>query len=121
YSPQITSGVWIGFDDKTSLGASQDGAQNAVPVWTEFMINAHDSLPVVDFPMPDGVIRKIVCIESGEIATDRCLNVLDEVFIEGTEPTNTCHIHPSSGLYIPRGVDKTEPNYDDTSAEREHF
>jgi len=121
YSPQITSGVWVGFDDKTSLGASQDGAQNAVPVWTEFMISAHDSLPVVDFQVPDGIIRKIVCLESGEIATDRCLDVGNEVFIEGTEPTSTCHIHPSSGLYVPKGVDLDRPNYDDTTEEREHF
>ncbi len=121
YSPQITSGVWIGFDDKTSLGASQDGAQNAVPVWTEFMISAHDSLPVLDFQVPDGIVRKIVCLESGEIATDRCLDVANEVFIEGTEPTATCHVHPSSGLYVPKGVDLDQPKYDDTTAEREHF
>ncbi len=121
YSKQITSGVWVGFDDKTSLGASQDGAQNAVPVWAEFMISAHDSLPVLDFEVPDGIIRKIVCSESGEIATDRCLDVVNEVFIEGTEPTATCHVHPSSGLYVPKGVDLDAPNYDDTTAEREHF
>jgi len=121
YSPQITSGVWVGFDDKTSLGASQDGAQNAVPVWTEFMISAHDSLPVLDFQVPDGIVRKIVCLESGEIATDRCLDVVNEVFIEGTDPTATCQVHPSSGLYVPKGVDLDQPNYDDTTAEREHF
>lgn len=121
YSPQITAGVWVGFDDKTSLGASQDGAQNAVPVWTEFMISAHDSLPVVDFQVPDGIIRKIVCLESGEIATDRCINVVNEVFIDGTEPTTTCHIHPSSGLYVPKGADLDRPNYDDTTEAREHF
>jgi penicillin-binding protein 1A len=121
YTPQITAGVWVGFDDKTSLGASQDGAQNAVPVWTEFMINAHDSLPVVDFPVPDGIVRKIVCIESGEIATDRCLDVRDEVFIAGSEPEKTCRLHPSSGLYVPRGVDLVEPEFEDSSAEREHF
>jgi len=121
YTPQITSGVWIGFDDKTSLGASQDGAQNAVPVWTEFMINAHDSLPVVDFPVPDGIVRKIVCLESGEIATDRCIEVRDEVFISGSEPTKTCHLHPSSGLYNSRGIDNPDDNYEDTSSKREHF
>lgn len=121
YSPQITAGVWVGFDDKTSLGASQDGAQNAVPVWTEFMISAHDSLPVVDFQVPDGVVRTIVCLESGEIATDRCLNVANEVFIDGTEPTATCHIHPSSGLYVPKGSGLDQPDEDDSTSEREHF
>jgi len=121
YTPQITAGTWIGFDDKTSLGASQDGAQNAVPVWTDFMMAAHDSLPALDFQVPDGIVHKDVCMESGEIATDRCLDVSNEVFIKGTEPTTTCHIHPSSGLYVPKANDQHQRNYDDTTETREHF
>ncbi len=121
YTPQITAGTWIGFDDKTSLGKNQDGAKNGVPIWTEFMMAAHDSLPLMDFEAPDGVIRIDVCLESGEIATDRCIDVRNEVFIEGTEPAATCHVHPSSGLYVPKGVSKTRRIPKDTSDERTHF
>ncbi|MCH7690475.1 MAG: PBP1A family penicillin-binding protein [candidate division Zixibacteria bacterium] len=121
YTPQITAGTWIGFDDKTSLGKNQDGAKNGVPIWTEFMMAAHDSLPLADFEAPDGVIRIDVCLESGEIATDRCIDVRNEVFIEGTEPAATCHVHPSSGLYVPKGVSKSRRIPKDTSDERTHF
>ena len=53
YTPQITAGCWVGFDEKISIGFKQDGARNGVPVWTEFMIAAHDSLPIADFVEPE--------------------------------------------------------------------
>jgi penicillin-binding protein 1A len=120
YTPQITAGCWVGFDSKTSLGRGQDGARNGVPVWTEFMITAHDSLPFDDFEEPEGIVHMDVCIESGEIATDRCIEVRNEVFVEGTEPTTNCHLHPSAGLYIPSRTNRQEDK-PDTSDERVHF
>jgi penicillin-binding protein 1A len=120
YTPQITAGCWVGFDDKTSLGRNQDGAKNGVPIWTEFMIAAHDTLPMMDFEEPEGIVRRDVCIESGEIATDRCINVREEVFISGTEPTGTCHIHPSKGLYVP-SVRAEDVIPQDTTDDRVHF
>lgn len=121
YTPQITAGTWMGFDEKISLGYGQDGAKNGVPVWTEFMIAAHDSLPVVDFEEPDGIMHADVCLESGEIATDRCLDVRAEIFIEGTEPTETCHIHPSARLYKPGMKKDDEFLPEDSTDERVHF
>ena len=120
YSPQITAGVWVGFDKKISLGKNQDGAKNGVPVWTEFMIAAHDSLPILDFEEPEGIVHLDVCLESGEIATDRCVDVRSEVFVEGNAPTATCHIHPSAGLY--NSTDRQDDiSPADTSEDRTHF
>ncbi|MBD3257689.1 PBP1A family penicillin-binding protein, partial [candidate division GN15 bacterium] len=101
YTPQITTGVWVGFDDKTSLGRGQDGSSNALPIWTNYMIPAHDSLPINGFEEPEGIEHAVVCLESGELATDRCIDVREEIFISGTQPTNTCTIHPSAGRYDP--------------------
>ncbi len=120
YSPQITCGAWVGFDVKTSLGRNQTGGRNGVPIWTEFMKAAHDSLPLADFEEPDGIVHQDVCLESGEIATDRCVEVRQEVFIDGTEPTATCHLHPSSGLHISNRK-QAAPGPTDTSDERVHF
>ncbi|UCC44345.1 MAG: PBP1A family penicillin-binding protein, partial [Candidatus Zixiibacteriota bacterium] len=120
YTPQISAGVWVGFDDRTSLGLNQDGAKNGVPIWTEFMIAAHDTLPIMGFEEPEGIVHEDVCLESGEIATDRCLDVRNEVFIEGNHPTTTCSIHPSSGLFDPlkhRRIELPE----DTASDRTHF
>ncbi|MFH1686677.1 MAG: PBP1A family penicillin-binding protein [bacterium] len=119
YTPQITAGCWVGFDEKTSLGRNQDGAKNGVPVWTEFMIAAHDSLPVEDFEEPEGIVRLDVCLESGELATDRCPNVRNEIFTDDNCPTATCPLHPSTGLYISRDTRDRIPQ--DTTDERVHF
>ncbi len=50
FTPQITSGVWVGFDDKQiSLGKKETGARAALPIWLEFMQRAHAGMPEVDF------------------------------------------------------------------------
>jgi penicillin-binding protein 1A len=50
FTPQITAGVWVGFDDKQiSLGKRESGAQAALPIWIEFMQRGMAGIPVVDF------------------------------------------------------------------------
>ena len=37
FSPTMTTGVWIGYDEKKSLGAKETGAHAALPIWMDFM------------------------------------------------------------------------------------
>jgi penicillin-binding protein 1A len=37
FSPMMTCGVWMGFDEKRSLGAKETGAHAALPIWMNFM------------------------------------------------------------------------------------
>jgi penicillin-binding protein 1A len=119
YTPQITAGCWVGFDQKISLGRGQDGARNGVPIWTEFMIAAHDSLPVETFEEPDGIVHREVCLESGDLATDRCINVRDEIFTEENQPTGYCRLHPAHSTGISNTSTDNLP--EDTTEERRHF
>jgi len=51
FTPQITSGVWVGFDDKQiSLGKKETGAKAALPIWLEFMQSALAGVPEIEFP-----------------------------------------------------------------------
>jgi penicillin-binding protein 1A len=51
FTPQLTAGVWVGFDDKqVSLGKKETGARAALPVWLEFMQAALAGQPTLDFP-----------------------------------------------------------------------
>jgi penicillin-binding protein 1A len=120
YTPQITAGAWVGFDDKTSLGESEDGARNAVPIWTRFMLAAHDSLPTEDFEEPEGIAHVDVCVESGQVATDRCPLVANEAFREDNQPTEECTIHQSRGYRYNSGRSR-RPSPADTTRERTHF
>ena len=50
FTPQITAGVWVGFDDKqNSLGKKETGARAALPIWTQFMQNSLAGVPPLDF------------------------------------------------------------------------
>lgn len=37
FSPSVTCGTWIGFDDRESLGKKETGAKAALPIWMDFM------------------------------------------------------------------------------------
>jgi penicillin-binding protein 1A len=37
FSPSLTCGVWIGYDEKKFLGAKESGARAALPIWMDFM------------------------------------------------------------------------------------
>src|ERR1700691_709887 len=37
FSPTMTCGVWVGFDEKKTLGAKETGAHAALPIWMNFM------------------------------------------------------------------------------------
>jgi penicillin-binding protein 1A len=50
FSPSITCGVWVGYDDRQSLGDKQTGAAVALPLWTSFMKTAIASTPNEKFP-----------------------------------------------------------------------
>jgi len=93
YTPQITAGAWVGFDDKTSIGANQTGASNALPLWTKFMIAATQYYSYKDFDIPTGILFRDIDPETGELATDRCPETIREVFTEKTVPTEKCHKH----------------------------
>src|ERR1700731_1777770 len=46
FSPSTTAGVWVGYDEKKSLGAKETGAHAALPIWMNFMIAAMSSKDV---------------------------------------------------------------------------
>jgi penicillin-binding protein 1A len=50
FSPSLTCGVYVGFDDHRTLGAKEEGAHVALPIWMEFMGEALKEQPAEDFP-----------------------------------------------------------------------
>jgi penicillin-binding protein 1A len=95
FTPYVTCGVWIGFDDKTSTGDTRSGSTNALPIWCEFMKDYHEDKPWRDFEPPPGIVFTNVCLESGELASEHCTKTALEVFREESEPTVICHLHAS--------------------------
>ena len=50
FSPSVTCGTWMGFDDRKSLGEKETGAQAALPMWIDFMKVVVARTPVESFP-----------------------------------------------------------------------
>ncbi len=50
FSPSVTCGTWIGFDDRQSLGEKETGARAALPMWMDFMRAAIVGKPKEAFP-----------------------------------------------------------------------
>jgi len=77
----------------------------ALPIWTEFMKRALSDKPVSNFIMPSGVVKRTVCKESGLLPIEGCKELIEEVFIRGTEPKTTCDIHSSKKEFDFRRLD----------------
>jgi penicillin-binding protein 1A len=96
YSTDVACAVWTGFDDPAPLGSGEAGASAALPAFVDFMREAHKKRPAADFPVPPGVARVSIDPESGLRAYAGQENAIDEVFLAGTEPSETAT--PDAGV-----------------------
>jgi penicillin-binding protein 1A len=94
YSPDVAAVVWIGYDDGRTLGGAEQGAVTALPAWLELMKVATDGKPRVDFPRPPGVTTVSIDRRTGDLPFPDDADVMDEVFLAGTEPTETAEPPP---------------------------
>jgi penicillin-binding protein 1A len=87
-TPNLVAGIFVGFDDRRSLGETESGAHAALPIWITFMKEALRTLPVVPFTIPEGITFVKVDPSTGLLNTeqeDQPGNV--EIFARGSEPT----------------------------------
>ncbi|MCX6173335.1 MAG: PBP1A family penicillin-binding protein [Ignavibacteriales bacterium] len=70
FTPQLTAGVWVGFDDQrvSFTGDYGQGARAALPIWAIFMHDVYEqlNLPVEDFipPASGKIVQAKFCKES---------------------------------------------------------
>jgi penicillin-binding protein 1A len=98
FSPDLAAGVWVGFDERRSMGEKETGARVALPIWLDFMTQALEAVPDRSFPEPHGIVRREICLETGLLATSHCPETRVEVFISGTEPLRFCNRHRTNSL-----------------------
>ena len=87
FTPELVCGVWIGYDDHRSIGDKQTGGVIACPIWTEFMTQSLQSLPVTDFRVPSKIVQVKIDYKSGLLAPPNWPNPFIENYLEGTQPT----------------------------------
>jgi penicillin-binding protein 1A len=59
FSPSVTCGTWVGYDNRQSLGEKETGARAALPIWMDFMRAAIAGKPDEKFPTA-GAPKKVL-------------------------------------------------------------
>jgi penicillin-binding protein 1A len=106
FTPQLTTGVWVGFDDKqVSLGKRETGAAAALPIWLEFMKAALANQPIEDFP-------NVVPLEQVALTRNVKVDTPDSAPTEGGEESPGSAAPPAApapGAAKPPGAPITPP------------
>lgn len=71
YTPNLTAGVWNGYDLGKNLSAKEDMAATK-QIWIDFMETVNSGTKNQDFPKPKGVQGVVVDIETGKLASNAC-------------------------------------------------
>jgi penicillin-binding protein 1A len=113
FTPQIVTGVWVGFDQPRTILPNGYAGDVAVPVWAAFMKAATKGDKPRWLTQPRGITTATVCRLSGLLASDGCSDVevvaddgrperqsmvYTEYFVNGTQPTETCDLHARRGF-----------------------
>ncbi|SDZ44496.1 penicillin-binding protein, 1A family [Evansella caseinilytica] len=92
FTPQLLTGVWAGFDQDKTLDRVDN--QHSKIIWARFMEEALQDELKLEFPVPDNVVEVVINPYNGKLATEDCTVKRPTLFIEGTEPTEYCTVHP---------------------------
>lgn len=109
YTPYYASAIWMGHDEQKAL-TYKTSYHNKL--WSKIMSRVHEDLDYKDFEVPEGLVQRKICKESGKLAVEgvcdndpRGSKIITEWFVKGTEPTEICDVHIKqkkckvSGLY----------------------
>ena len=90
FDPDITVGVWVGNDEKISLGDGEEGAAVALPIWRDFMQAYIDGQAEQDAPPgfvpPPNIVFASIDPVTGEVTEPWTTGAIQEAFIAGTAP-----------------------------------
>jgi penicillin-binding protein 1A len=99
FTSTLTCGVWVGFDQPTTIVAHGYGAALSLPVWTQVMNKASRHYPAEPLQPKMPIQRATVCSISNQLATTGCTSAGAAYDIElpvDKIPTVACQVHGGS-------------------------
>lgn len=84
YQAKIVGVAWMGYDQPRNLGNRETGGGLALPIWISYMQRALRDIPIMERPIPNGIIQAegdYFYVENPPGSVPRALNA-DEVIIE---------------------------------------
>jgi penicillin-binding protein 1A len=112
FTPDMVTGLWIGFDQPRKIKANAQGGVLAAPAWTAMMREVYERRSVPSsWSRPAGLSALDVDKTTGYKATPFCPKDVHyiESFIPGTEPTAFCPVHSPFGSIGVMGGESPEP------------
>ena len=92
YTPKIVVGAWVGNSNNTPMDAVP-GSFGAAVIWNRLLTRFHEGQPIEEFTPPPGITTREICVPTGTLASPNCPNTREELFVPGTEPTETDNIY----------------------------
>ncbi len=70
------------------------GITGCGPLFKDIMLLLHERDHGIEFEEPEGLVRRSICPLSGKLVTADCPGQMEEIFIQGSEPDESCdHRH----------------------------
>jgi len=106
YTPLRVAVVWLGTEKTT---AQRNGEAASTPnlsaeLWHALMQYAVRDLPSRGWDMPPGIVSISVCDPSGLLPTAACPNVVNEIFLEGSQPVQADDLYQTVQVNIETGL-----------------
>ncbi len=93
YTPEYACGIWLGYDNNDRIFRGATGGFASAPIWGDFMSRI-DTLQDKNFSRPSsGLSTASICSQTGLLARPSCPDVIEQVYVEGTQPTDLCDTH----------------------------
>ncbi len=89
YTPELMTGVWIGYEKDKPLDPAETGGKAAAPIWADYMLKAVPLFPKSEFEIPDDVSFAFIDRESGRLANASAARRVRVAFKTGTVPSPT--------------------------------
>ena len=109
FTSSMTCGVWVGFDQPTTIMPHGYGAALALPVWTDVVMKSAQRYPADSFKAPVATQEATVCSISNAIATTGCVAAGTAYTIDlpvSHIPRGVCGVHGGNPTVLGRRVEQ---------------
>lgn len=99
FTSYYSAATWYGYKENEEVKYKGSPSNPAGGIWDAIMTDIHKGLEGKKFEVPSDIKKVSICKDSGMLAGEYCSQdqrgsrVYTEVYVNGTQPTETCTVH----------------------------
>jgi len=102
YSNAITCGVWAGFDKPQPIYRGAFSSDVVEPVWVDVMNTSFSKYKPREMVVPAGLRKYEICLSSGQLATDSCVETVQDPVTGGTLQKRNTYFEIATDAQLPK-------------------